>query len=106
MRFYRTSPDRCTSSLKAYKRLATAYSKTSEILLHLSTTEHLLDSRGVDAGVVGLNVRLLDLAILNDESIALRARLAEDRGALEGKVQGLRELGLRVREEANLRSRC
>jgi hypothetical protein len=54
------------------------------------------------ASVVGLNVGLLDLAVLNDQGVALAAVVAEDGGGIEVEVEGLGELAVGVGKEADL----
>lgn len=55
----------------------------------------------IKAGVVGLDVGLGDLAVLDDESVALTAGVAEDGGTVEGQVEGRSQLAVRVGEEAD-----
>ena len=45
---------------------------------------------------------LLDLAVLDDEGVALAADAAEDGGGVKGQVEGFGELGGWVAEEADL----
>jgi hypothetical protein len=56
------------------------------------------------AGVVGLDVGLLDLAILNDQGVALAAVVAEDGGGIEVEVESLGEFAVGVGKEADLRN--
>ena len=45
---------------------------------------------------------LLDLAILNDQGVALAAVVAEDGSGIEVEVESLGELAVRVGKEADL----
>lgn len=54
------------------------------------------------AGVVGLNVGLLDLAVLNDQGVALAAVVAEDGSGIEVEIESLGELAVRVGKETDL----
>lgn len=54
------------------------------------------------AGVVGLNVGLFDLAVLDDQGVTLAAVVAEDGGGIEVEVKSLGELAVRVGKEADL----
>ena len=54
------------------------------------------------ASVVGLDVGLLDLAILNDQGVALAAVVTENRGGIEVEVESLGEGAVGVSEEADL----
>lgn len=58
----------------------------------------------VDTGVVGFHKSLLDLAILDQQSVPLAAVVTKDGGALEAQIQGLGELAARVTQEAYLAS--
>jgi hypothetical protein len=58
------------------------------------------------ASVVGLNVGLLDLTVLNDQSITLAAVVAEDGGGIEVEVESLGELAVGVGKEADLIDNC
>jgi hypothetical protein len=55
------------------------------------------------ASVVGLNVGLLDLAVLNDQGVALAAVVAEDGGGIEVEVESLGELAVGVGKETDLK---
>lgn len=61
----------------------------------------LRSSRHIQAGVVRLDMGLLDLAVLDNQSVPLAAGPAEDSGAVEGKVQSICEVKLGVGEEAD-----
>lgn len=63
--------------------------------------KHLRRELTIQAGVVGLDVGLGDLAVLDDESVALTAGVAEDGGTVEGQVEGRSQLAVRVGEEAD-----
>lgn len=54
------------------------------------------------ASVVGLDVGLLDLAVLDDQGIALAAVVAKDGCGIEVEVESLGELAVRVGKEADL----
>lgn len=54
------------------------------------------------ASVVGLDVGLLDLAILNDQGVALAAVVTENGGGIEVEVESLGEGAIGVSEEADL----
>lgn len=54
------------------------------------------------ASVVGLDVGLLDLAILNDQGVALAAVVTENGGGIEVEVESLGEGAVGVSEEADL----
>lgn len=56
----------------------------------------------VKAGVVRLNMRLLDFAVLNDQRVALATVVSENRSAVKLEVQRLRKGTSRVSEEADL----
>lgn len=56
----------------------------------------------VNRGVVRLDVSRLDLAIFNDEGVALATVVAEDRRAIEGEVEILGESTRWVCQEADL----
>lgn len=56
----------------------------------------------VDAGVVGLDEDLLDLAVLDPQGIPLAPLVSEDRRAVEGKVERLGELARGVTQEPDL----
>jgi hypothetical protein len=56
----------------------------------------------ISSGVVGLNVRRLDLAVLDDEGVALAAVVAEDGLGIKVQVKGLGEAASGVTEPANL----
>lgn len=60
------------------------------------------EERTVESDVVGLDKGLLDLAVLNQKSVALAAVVAEDGGALKGDIESIGELSGGVTEEANL----
>jgi hypothetical protein len=47
-------------------------------------------------------VGLLDLAVLNDQGVALAAVVAEDGGGIEVEVEGFGELAVGVGKETNL----
>jgi len=49
-------------------------------------------------------VGLLDLAVLNDQSVALAAVVAEDGSGIEVEVESLGELAVRVGKEADLKT--
>lgn len=56
----------------------------------------------VQTGVVRLNVRALDLAILDDKDVALAARATEDGGTVEVQLERFGEGAVWVAEEADL----
>jgi hypothetical protein len=56
------------------------------------------------ASVVGLDVGLLDLTVLDDQGVALAAVVAEDGSGIKVEVESLSELAVRVGKEANLTS--
>jgi hypothetical protein len=56
----------------------------------------------IETGVVGLHKGLFHLAVLDEQSIALTADVAEDGGAVEGQVKSLAEFGGRVTQKADL----
>jgi hypothetical protein len=58
------------------------------------------------AGVVGLNVGLLDLAVLDDQGVTLAAVVAEDGSSIEVEVESLGELAVGVGKEADLIDVC
>lgn len=55
------------------------------------------------ASVVGLNVGLLDLAVLDDQGVALAAVVAENGGGIEVEVKSLGELAVGVGKETDLK---
>jgi hypothetical protein len=57
----------------------------------------------IDSGVVGLDVSLSHLAVIDDKSVALVAGIAEDGGTVEGQVKSRCELAVRVGKEADAR---
>jgi hypothetical protein len=57
----------------------------------------------VKSSVVGLDVSLGHLAVLDNKSVALAAGIAEDGSAVEGQVKGRCELAVRVGKEADAR---
>ena len=57
----------------------------------------------VESSVVGLDVSLNHLAVLNDKSVALATGIAEDGGTVEGEVKGRGELAVRVGKESDAR---
>ena len=57
----------------------------------------------IHPSIVPLNKRLLDLPVLNEQGVALRAIVAEDGRAVEGELEGLGEGGGRIGEEADLK---
>ena len=54
------------------------------------------------ASVVGLNVSLLDLAVLDDQGVALAAVVAENGSGIEVEIESLGELAVGVGKEADL----
>ena len=56
------------------------------------------------ASVVGLDVGLLDLTVLDDQGVTLAAVVAEDGSGIEVEVKSLGELAVRVGKETNLTS--
>jgi hypothetical protein len=62
-----------------------------------------MENHTVKSGVVGLDVSLSDLAVLDDKSVTLAASIAEDGGTVEGQVKGRCELAVRVGKEADAR---
>jgi hypothetical protein len=57
----------------------------------------------VESGVVGLDVSLGHLAVLDDKSVTLAAGIAEDSGTVERQVKRRCELAVRVGKEADAR---
>jgi len=80
-----------------------AYSRVYRVegIVSKHLTEDLVDNRDTHASVVGLNVGLLDLAILNDQGVTLAAVVAEDGGGIEIEVESLGELAVGVGKEAD-----
>ena len=62
-----------------------------------------MQNHTVKSGVVGLDVSLSHLAVLDDKSVTLAAGIAEDGGTVEGQVEGRCELAVRVGKEADAR---
>jgi hypothetical protein len=62
-----------------------------------------MQNHTVKSGVVGLDVSLSDLAVLDDKGVTLAASIAEDGGTVEGQVKGRCELAVRVGKEADAR---
>lgn len=59
-------------------------------------------NRTVETGVVGLHESLLNLAVLDQQGVALAAVVSEDGGAIEGDIERLGELAGGVAQEADL----
>lgn len=59
-------------------------------------------NRTVETGVVGLHESLLNLAVLDQQGVALAAVVSEDGGAIEGNIERLGELAGGVAQEADL----
>ena len=57
----------------------------------------------IEAGVIWLDVGLLDSSVLDDKSVALGAVAAKDGSTVEGEVQCLGEAQAGVCQEADLR---
>lgn len=64
-------------------------------------SENLIGQRHTRARVIRLDVERFDLAILNDDGVALGSVASEDGGSVEGKVQGLCESSGGIGEETD-----
>lgn len=60
----------------------------------------------VRPSVVGLDMHGLDLAVLDDEGVPLRARVSEDGDHVEAQIQRLREGAGGIGQEPDLRDVC
>ena len=56
----------------------------------------------IDTSVVWLHMRLLNLAIVDEQSVALRSRLPEYGSSIEGEVKLGGEVSAGVTQEADL----
>lgn len=64
-------------------------------------SKDLLGGGHVETGVVGLHESLLNLAVLDQQGVALAAVVSEDGGAIEGDIERLGELAGGVAQEAD-----
>ena len=69
----------------------------------IASNERQIDDT-IDASIVGLDIGLLDLSIVDHKSISLTSFVSKDRCAIESDIESFGELACGISQEANLQS--